>query len=106
MHSHLTQIHSVPGCSCGARGKDFNFAMADIWCITSLAISDYSSIMDTLSFPEGTTMADNTQCINISITDNGAFEKDEYFLVHISSEPEVSVPDPFTFVNITDDEGM
>ena len=48
----------------------------------------------------------STQCVNISITDNLAFEKNETFFVIISSEPEVTLPDPNVTVVIADDEGQ
>ena len=59
--------------------------------------------MATLSFPEDT-VSNDVQCINISITDDEVFENDEYFLVHILSEQEVTTSS--AFVNITDDDGM
>ena len=70
--------------------------------------SDYTSISETLAFSSGTFEGGmgSTQCVNISITDNLAFEKTESFFVIISSEPEVYLPDPNVTVVIADDEGM
>ena len=51
------------------------------------------------------TTSGDMQCVNISIIDNFAYEKNESFSVHISSEDGVSVPDPYVDVVIADDEG-
>ena len=60
-----------------------------------------------LAIPSGTIDADpdSTQCINITIFNDLIYEKDEYFSVHVASEEEVSIPDPYASVNISDDEG-
>ena len=60
--------------------------------------------MEDNPFPAGSTSGD-VRCVNISITDDFAYEKNESFSVHISSEEEVSVPDQYVDVVITDDEG-
>lgn len=59
---------------------------------------------ETLSFPPPGTPG--VQCVDIAIINNFAYEKNESFSIHISSEPGVSVPDPYIAVNITDDDGM
>ena len=66
--------------------------------------SDYTSIIEDAPFPAGSTSGD-MQCVNISIIDDFAYEKNESFSVHISSEEEVYVPDPYVGVVIADDEG-
>ena len=61
----------------------------------------------TLTIPPGTISGTNeaTQCVNITIVDNMAYEKDEYFLVEISSDDSgVMILDDSSTVNITDDE--
>ena len=68
---------------------------------------DYASVSSVLTFPVGTSEdgPGSVQCINISITDDLAYEEDESFLVLISAESEVAVTDPNTTVLIADNEG-
>ena len=73
-----------------------------------IADIDYTALSVSMPFPAGTSEgdADSTQCVDISIIDNMAFEKNETFFVIISSEPEVILFDPNGTVVIVDDEGI
>ena len=73
--------------------------------MNSLAVDDYEAISVTLVIPLGS-MSGATQCQDITIVDNSAFEKNESFFVILSSEPNVQVPDPNVTVTIIDNEGI
>ena len=45
-------------------------------------------------------------CVNVTILDNTAFEKDEYFTLQVVSEMNVVIHDSTSTVHIVDDEGM
>ena len=49
---------------------------------------DYIPIMDSLSF---TVMTRNTQCINISVIDDGIVERDETFTIEAVSTPIIAI---------------
>ena len=70
-----------------------------------LAPTDYLSVSTQSNFPVSSENG-STECVNISIVDDLAYEKDKIFFVIIESEPEVILPDPNVTVVIADDEGM
>lgn len=72
----------------------FNFA----------AGSDYVAVTEVLTFPEGS-IEGARSCLNISILDDMAFEKTEYFTVDIGNTPgNVQVHIASTSVHIMDDD--
>lgn len=44
-------------------------------------------------------------CVYIQLIDDQSFEKLEYFSVHLMSEPDVMIHNPYTMITIYDDEG-
>lgn len=57
----------------------------------------------TLFFPVGSETGDEV-CSNITIVDDGAFEKNEEFFINLESERNVIVITPRIFVHIQDDD--
>ena len=68
---------------------------------------DYTGLVQhTLTFPSGSSSG-ATECVNISIIDDEAFEKDEVFSVHIVDfEEGIIFNTSYVEVMITDDEGI
>ena len=60
-------------------------------------------IDDSLSFSSGSQSGDMV-CTNISIFDDLAFEKEEDFFVHVSTEPDVIIDDEYAIINIIDND--
>lgn len=65
---------------------------------------DYEEVDKTLSFPIGST--DGTEvCCNVTIFDDLAFEKVEFFFIHVVSERNVINADfPYLFMHIQDND--
>lgn len=60
----------------------------------------------TLTFPSGSSSG-ATECVNISVMDDKAFEKDEVFTVHLVDFEEGIIADTsYIEVIINDDEGI
>ena len=57
-------------------------------CSYNTENEDYIPIMDSLSF---TVMTGNTQCINISVIDDGIVERDETFTIEVVSTPIIAI---------------
>ena len=66
--------------------------------------SDFDPVSDSLSFTAGSVTGDEV-CINVTLVDNDAFEKDEYFTVEVASEVNVVVHNNLT-LHIMDEDGM
>lgn len=73
-------------------------------CIDGLDYTGFSDLM--VIFPSGSANGDS-QCIDINITDDSAFERNnETFSIHVvATEDRVVVPNSYTVVFIFDDEG-
>ena len=81
-------------------------------CATLLAIHvavfiidtlDFVGVSTTLSIPSGSPVG-FTECVDIEVFPDRAFEKDEVFSVHISSERNVNISMPYTSVTIVNDD--
>ena len=55
-------------------------------------------------FPVGSVDGDMV-CVQVSTLDDFAFEKEEFFNLHMSSEFNVAVRTPYVTLQIVDDEG-
>ena len=62
------------------------------------------AVDEALYFAENSTNL-ATICLNVTILDDLAFEKDEHFFLYVVSEPNVNVMPNRTRVNILEDEG-
>ncbi len=67
--------------------------------------ADFEAVSAIIFFPIGS-MAGAKESINVTILDDMAFEKNEDFWIHLSSEPAVYISMPYVNVTIIDDEGM
>ena len=71
---------------------------------SSAAGEDYDMVNDPSQyFPIGSTNGSPQICTEVSLLDNQAFEKNEYFFVLVSSEPNVQVHNNLT-AHIEDDD--
>ena len=66
---------------------------------------DFEMVEAMLYFDVGSGNGDRV-CVNVTILDNKAFEKDEYFNLQVTSEMNVVIHDNTSTVHIVDDEGM
>ena len=66
---------------------------------------DFEMVEAMLYFDVGSGNGDRV-CTNVTILDNTAFEKDEYFFLQVTSEMNVVIHDNTSTVHIVDDEGM
>ena len=71
---------------------------------SAVVSSDYEPVSSSLMFPAGS-INGSTQCINITITDDGVLEADETFTVTLTTmTPRVIVGNGQTTVSIMDNE--
>ena len=71
---------------------------------TIIADLDYEAVDSSLYFDIGSDNGE-TLFLNVTITDNQAFEKEEDFSLHVLSEPNVIAHVTYTEVIIADDDG-
>lgn len=70
----------------------------------SSAGEDYGAVNAKLSFPAGSNSGVNI-CTNISVIDDLAFEREEDFLICVTSELGVTIDESYALVKITDNDG-
>ena len=72
---------------------------------TATGGSDYTSVSSNEVFPSGSTDTD-TRCVNITLEDDEALERDETFTVTLTtSDPNVMLGQDVTTVTVVDNDG-
>ena len=69
-----------------------------------LAGSDFDMVDFSSQFNEGATSGTKV-CVNVTILDDDAYEKDENLTIHLSSEYNVNINNPYSVVEIQSNDG-
>ena len=101
MYGMYVSISCSLGMYCCHSLQDVTFTLP---LYTTIADLDYEAVDSMLYFDIGSVDGEEL-CLNVTITDNQAFEKEENFSLHFMSEPNVISHSMYTRVIIADDEG-